>query len=220
MTRGPFVSAVAAVVTLSAAIASAGQAGAAKTAKLKNPAGLTEQAPATFKVNFDTSAGAFVVEVHRDWAPNGADRFYNLVKNGYYDGVRFFRVISGFMAQFGMHGDPAIQAAWSNAQIKDDPVKETNKRGYITFATRGPNTRTTQLFINFGNNTGLDKQGFAPFGEVVTGMEVVDKLFSGYGEGAPSGSGPSQGQITAEGNAYLTKSFPKLDYIKAATIAQ
>jgi peptidyl-prolyl cis-trans isomerase A (cyclophilin A) len=220
MTRGSFVSAVAAVVTLSAAMASAGQAGAAKTAKLKNPAGLTEQAPATFKVSFDTSAGAFVVEVHRDWAPNGADRFYNLVKNGYYDGVRFFRVISGFMAQFGMHGDPAIQAAWSNAQIKDDPVKESNKRGYITFATRGPNTRTTQLFINFGNNTGLDKQGFAPFGEVVTGMEVVDKLFSGYGEGAPSGSGPSQGQITAEGNAYLTKSFPKLDYIKAATIAQ
>jgi peptidyl-prolyl cis-trans isomerase A (cyclophilin A) len=219
MTRGPFVSAVAALVTLSAAIASAGQAGAAKTAKLKNPAGLTEQAPATFKVNFDTSAGAFVVEVHRDWAPNGADRFYNLVKNGYYDGVRFFRVISGFMAQFGMHGDPAIQAAWSNAQIKDDPVKESNKRGYITFATRGPNTRTTQLFINFGNNAGLDKQGFAPFGEVVTGMEVVDKLFSGYGEGAPNGGGPSEGQITSEGNAYLTKSFPKLDYIKAATIA-
>jgi len=220
MTRGPFVFAVAALGTLVAAGATAGQGGAARTAKLKNPAGLTEQAPAMFKVNFDTSAGAFVVEVHRDWAPNGADRFYNLVKNGYYDGVRFFRVISGFMAQFGMHGDPSIQQAWTSAQIKDDPVKESNKRGTITFATRGPNTRTTQLFINFGNNAALDKQGFSPFGEVVSGMDVVDKLYSGYGEGAPQGGGPSQGQITTEGNAYLSKSFPKLDYIKTATIAQ
>jgi len=166
MTRGPFVSAVAAVVTLSAAIASAGQAGAAKTAKLKNPAGLTEQAPATFKVNFDTSAGAFTVEVHRDWAPNGADRFYNLVKSGFFENVRFFRVISGFMVQFGIHGDPSIAAAWQPARIPDDKVKESNKRGYVTFATAGPNSRTTQVFINFDDNASLDAQGFAPFCQV------------------------------------------------------
>jgi peptidyl-prolyl cis-trans isomerase A (cyclophilin A) len=209
----------AAALTLGSAAGALGQT-AANKAKLQNPAALTERAPATFKANFDTSAGAFVIEVHRDWAPMGADRFYNLVKNGYYDGVRFFRVISGFMAQFGMHGDPSVQKAWSNAEIKDDPVKESNKRGYVTFATRGPNSRTTQLFINFKDNAGLDKQGFTPFGQVTSGMDVVDKLYSGYGEGAPNGSGPSQGQISAEGNAYLTKSFPKLDYIKSATIAQ
>ncbi len=132
----------------------------ADTAKLSKPSGLAEQAPATFKANFDTSVGTFVIEVHRDWAPNGADRFYNLVKNGFYNDVRFFRVIPGFMAQFGIHGTPAIAAAWRAAQIKDDPVKESNKRGYVTFATAGPNTRTTQLFINFGDNAGLDKQGF------------------------------------------------------------
>jgi peptidyl-prolyl cis-trans isomerase A (cyclophilin A) len=218
MKRGLIYLAVAAL-TLGSAGSALGQTAASKT-KLQNPAALTERAPATFKANFDTSAGAFVIEVHRDWAPLGADRFYNLVKNGYYDGVRFFRVISGFMAQFGMHGDPAVQKAWSNAEIKDDAVKESNKRGYVTFATRGPNSRTTQLFINFKDNAGLDKQGFAPFGEVVSGMDVVDKLYSGYGEGAPNGGGPSQGQITAEGNAYLTKSFPKLDYIKSAKIAQ
>ena len=201
-----------------APVAVAGQAD--RTAKLRNPAGLTEQAPATFRANFDTSKGAFVVEVHRDWAPLGADRFYNLVKNGFFDQVRFFRVIQGFMAQFGIHGDPAVAAAWRGAQIKDDAVKQSNKRGFVVFATAGPNTRTTQFFINFGDNAGLDRQGFAPFGEIVKGMDVVDKIYNGYGEGAPNGKGPNQGRIQSEGNAYLTKEFPQLDYIKSATIDQ
>jgi peptidyl-prolyl cis-trans isomerase A (cyclophilin A) len=161
-----------------------------------------------------------VVEVTRAWAPNGADRFYNLVKNGFFNDARFFRVISNFMVQFGIHGDPATSAAWRMARIPDDPVKESNKRGYITFATAGPNTRTTQVFINFRDNAGLDGQGFSPFGRVISGMDVVDKLHAGYGEGAPSGRGPNQAQIQAEGNAYLTKSFPQLDYVKTATIAK
>ena len=188
------------------------------TAALKNPGALKEKAPETYKVDFDTSKGKFVVEVTRAWAPNGADRFYNLVKNGFYNDVRFFRVISGFMVQFGIHGDPTVSAAWRMARIPDDPVKESNKRGYITFATAGPNTRTTQVFINFGNNAGLDSQGFSPFGHVLSGMDVVDKLYSGYGEGAPNGRGPNQGQIQDQGNAYLTKDFPQMDYIKTATI--
>ncbi len=200
--------------------ASAGVSAQVDLAKLGKPAGLTEQAPATFKASFDTSVGTFVIDVHRDWAPNGADRFYNLVKNGFYNDVRFFRVIPGFMAQFGIHGTPAIAAAWRAAQIKDDPVKESNKRGYVTFATAGPNTRTTQLFINFGDNAGLDKQGFSPFGRVSSGMDVVDKIHSGYGEGAPRGKGPDQGRTQSEGNAYLTKEFSRLDYIKSATIGK
>jgi peptidyl-prolyl cis-trans isomerase A (cyclophilin A) len=200
------------------ALAAVTLAGQADNAKLKNPAALNEQAPATFKADFDTSKGKFAIEVHRDWAPYGADRFYNLVKNGFYDEARFFRVLDGFMAQFGIHGDPAIQAVWTNARIKDDPVKQSNKRGYVVFATAGPNTRTTQLFVNFGDNAGLDRQGFAPFGQVASGMDVVDKLYSGYGEGAPDGKGPSQGRVNSEGNAYLMKQFPKLDYVKTATI--
>ena len=204
-----------------ASVVLAGQAAnLEKMSKLRNPAGLTEQAPATFNANFDTSKGLFVVTVHRDWAPNGADRFYNLVKTGFYDDVRFFRVIDGFMAQFGIHGNPAVASAWRQAQIKDDPVKQSNKRGFVVFATAGPNTRTTQLFINFGDNAALDKQGFSPFGEVTKGMDVVDKIYNGYGEGAPRGRGPDQGRTQAEGNAYLAKDFPKLDYIKTATIAK
>ena len=192
--------------------------GQGTNAALKNPGALKEMAPAMYKVNFDTSVGTFEVEVHRDWAPNGADRFYNLVKNGFYDNIRFFRVIPGFMVQFGIHGDPGVASAWQPARIPDDKVKESNKRGYITFATAGPNTRTTQVFINFGDNAGLDSQGFSPFGRVTKGMEVVDKIYSGYGEGAPQGHGPNQGRIQSEGNAYLTKDFPKMDYIKKATI--
>ena len=190
----------------------------AQKPSLKNPASLTEKAPDTYKARFDTSAGVFVVEVNRSLAPLGADRFYNLVKNGFYDGARFFRAISGFMVQFGIHGDPAVSTVWRNARINDDPVKGTNAPMTITFATGGPNTRTTQVFINFGNNAALDKQGFAPFGKVVEGTDVVNKIFTGYGEGAPRGKGPEQGRIQAEGNAYLTKEFPKLDYIKKATI--
>ncbi len=185
---------------------------------LGNPAALNEPAPAVYKAKFDTSKGTFVIEVHRDWAPNGADRFYNLVKNGFFDNARFFRVISGFMVQFGINADPKLSAVWREARIKDDPVRQSNKRGLITFATAGPNTRTTQVFINFGDNNMLDRQGFAPFGQVVSGMPVVDALYSGYGEGAPGGQGPEQGRIQQEGNAYLIKQFGKLDYIKKATI--
>ena len=202
-----------------AVVAATAQTDLAKISKLSNPAALKETAPATFKANLDTSKGLIVIEVHRDWAPIGADRFYNLVKAGFYDDVRFFRVLDGFMAQFGIHGNPAVMKAWRPAQLKDDPVKQSNKRGYVTYATGGPNTRTTQLFINYGNNASLDGQGFAPFGQVVTGMDVADKLFKDYGEGAPSGRGPDQTRLQSEGNAYLMKDFPKLDYIKTATIA-
>jgi len=187
---------------------------------LGNPATLREQAPAVYRVDFDTTKGPFVIEVHRDWAPIGADRFYNLVKNGFYDNARFFRVIEGFMVQFGINGDPKISAAWRSARIKDDPVRISNKRTFVTFATAGPNTRTTQVFISYGDNHNLDSQGFAPFGQVVSGMKVVDSLYGGYGEGAPQGLGPEQGRLQSEGNAYLAREFGKLDYIKKATIEQ
>ncbi len=185
------------------------------TSALAQPA---EPAPASYKVKFDTSKGAFVVQVTRAWAPQGADRFYNLVKSGFFDNVRFFRVVSGFMVQFGIHGDPATMARWRDAPIKDDPVTQSNKRGYITFATAGPNTRTTQVFINFVDNSNLDSMGFAPFGRVVSGMEVVDALNAEYGEGAPRGRGPDQGRVQREGNAYLAKEFPRMDFVKKATI--
>jgi peptidyl-prolyl cis-trans isomerase A (cyclophilin A) len=197
----------------------AGQATRGKPA-LMNPADLKERAPDAFKASFDTSAGAFVIEVHRDWSPNGADRFYNLVRRGYFDGLRFFRVIPGFMAQFGISGDPSISSVWRDARIPDDPVKQGNKRGAITFATAGPGTRTTQLFINLADNAFLDKQGFSPFGQVVMGMDNVQKIYSGYGEGAPSGKGPDQGRVQREGNKYLESDFPRLDYIKTITITQ
>ncbi|MGO9628695.1 MAG: peptidylprolyl isomerase [Xanthobacteraceae bacterium] len=185
---------------------------------LGNPAALKEQAPPVYRVDFDTTKGPFVIEVHRDWAPNGADRFYNLVKNGFYDNTRFFRVIEGFMAQFGVNGDPKVSAVWKEARIKDDPVRVSNKRTFVTFATAGPNTRTTQIFISYGDNSNLDSQGFAPFGQVVSGMKVVDSLYNGYGEGAPHGRGPDQGRVQSEGNAYLASAFPNLDYTKKATI--
>lgn len=183
-----------------------------------DPSKLTAKAPETFKALFETTKGKFTIEVTRSLAPNGADRFYNLVRSGYFTDVAFFRVVPGFMCQFGISGDPTVSAKWRDANISDDPVKGSNTRGTITFATAGPNTRTTQLFINFGDNAGLDGQGFAPFGKVVEGMEVVDKIYSGYGDGPPGGNGPNQGEIQMEGNAYLKKDFPKLDYIKSATI--
>ena len=183
-----------------------------------DPSKLTEKAPETFKAQFDTTKGKITIEVTRSLAPNGADRFYNLVKSGYFTDVEFFRVIPGFMCQFGINGDPAVSAKWRTANIADDPVKGSNTRGTITFATAGPNTRTTQLFINFGNNTMLDGQGFSPFGKVAEGMDVVDKINGEYGEGAPGGNGPNQGRIQMEGNAFLKKDFPNLDYIKSATI--
>jgi peptidyl-prolyl cis-trans isomerase A (cyclophilin A) len=165
---------------------------------LGNPAALTEQAPATYKARFDTSKGVFVIDVRREWAPVGADRFYNLVKNGFYDENRFFRVISGFMVQFGINGNPQVSTPWRNAQIKDDPVKQSNKRGFITFATSGPNSRTTQVFINFGDNSRLDGSGFASFGQVSSGMNVVDQLYADYGEGAPQGRGPNRAACRAK----------------------
>lgn len=176
-------------------------------------------APDSFDVRFETTAGDFTVHVVREWAPNGADRFYNLVRNGYYDGVYFFRVIDGFMAQFGIHGDPRVNGAWRERGIDDDPVLHSNRRGTVTFAMRPqPNSRTTQLFINFGNNVRLDESGFAPIGEVTSGMDVVAALYSGYGEGAPRGRGPRQDLIQAEGNAYLERDFPELDQVRRATI--
>jgi peptidyl-prolyl cis-trans isomerase A (cyclophilin A) len=183
-----------------------------------DPAKLTEKAPETFKAQFDTTKGKFTIEVTRSLSPNGADRFYNLIRSGYFKDVAFFRVVPGFMCQFGIHGEPNISAKWREAAIPDDPVKGSNTRGTITFATAGPNTRTTQLFINFADNVNLDSMGFSPFGKVTEGMDVVDKINSEYGEGAPSGRGPHQGRVQMEGNAYLKKDFPNLDYIKSAAI--
>ena len=203
-----------------ASVAVYAQADLQKIAALRNPAALNEKAPDKFNAVFDTSKGSFTITVTRAWAPLGADRFYNLVKSGFYDDVRFFRVISGFMAQVGIHGNPTIAKAWMGARIQDDPVKQSNRRGFVSFATAGANTRTTQIFINFGDNVALDKMGFAPFGEVTNGMGVVDKLYSGYGEGAPSGKGPDQQRVQGEGNAYLNKEFSRLDFIKAATIGK
>ena len=179
---------------------------------LMNPASLRAKAPDLFKAEFTTTKGNFVVEVHRDWAPLGADRFYNLVRNGFFTDAGFFRVVPNFMVQFGLNANPAVNGAWQKANIADDRVTQSNKRGYITFATAGPNTRTTQLFINFKDNAFLDSQGFAPFGTVVEGMDVVDKINPAYGER------PDQGRITAEGKAYLDKNFPQLDRITAAKV--
>lgn len=183
-----------------------------------HPEKATEKAPDSFKVKFATTKGDFVVEVHREWAPNGADRFYNLVKLGYFDGVKFFRAVEDFMVQFGINGDPHVNGAWIRAKIPDDPVKTGNKRGMVTFATSGKDSRVTQVFVNYKDNTSLDKMGFAAFGEVTTGMSVVDSLYKGYGEGAPRGQGPEQGKVQSEGNAYLDKEFPKLDAVKEAKI--
>ena len=191
---------------------------AAELPGFSDPAKLTEKSPDSFKAQFDTTKGKFTVEVTRSLSPNGADRFYNLVRSGYFKDVAFFRVIPGFMCQFGIHGDPKVAAAWRAASITDDPVKSSNTRGAITFATAGPNTRTTQLFINFGDNKNLDGMGFSSFGKVTEGMDVVDKINGEYGEGAPRGRGPDQGRVQQEGNAFLKKDFPKLDYIKSATI--
>lgn len=188
------------------------------TDALYKPELANEKAPAVFKVKFRTSKGDFTVESQREWSPLGVDRFYNLVKIGFFTDVAFFRVIEGFMAQFGIHGDPAVSSSWKAANINDDPVIKSNKKGYLSFAMAGPNTRTTQFFINFGNNTNLDSMGFSPFAKVIEGMDVVDKIYSGYGEGAPSGKGPGQGILQSRGNEYLKKDFPQLDYIVEATI--
>ncbi len=176
------------------------------------------KAPDVYRVRFETTQGPFVVEVTRAWAPRGADRFYELVQKKFYDGARFFRVVPGFVVQFGLKGDPAVDRYWSQMPIPDDPVKRNNSRGTLTFAMAGPATRTTQVFINLQDNYALDSQNFAPFGRVVSGMNIVNKLYHGYGDGPPSGQGPEQGRIRTEGNAYLERYFPRLDYIKSATV--
>jgi len=188
-------------------------------ASLTDPSKLTEKAPESFKVKLATTKGDITIEVTRAWSPNGADRFYNLVKAGYFTDIAFFRAISGFMCQFGIHGDPAVSAAWREAKIPDDKGgAASNTAGMVTFATAGPNTRTTQLFINLADNTRLDSMGFTPFGKVVEGMDIVKKLNTEYGEGAPQGRGPNQTKVQAMGNEYLKKDFPNLDYIKSAEL--
>jgi peptidyl-prolyl cis-trans isomerase A (cyclophilin A) len=177
-------------------------------------------APAEYKVLLQTTKGDVVILVHRDWSPRGADRFYELTKMGFYDGDRFFRALRGFVVQFGVNGDPKVNQKWSAIPIKDDPPKVSNKMGTVTFATSGPDSRSTQIFINIGDNSRLDDQGFTPFGEVTQGMENVQNFYMDYGEGPPSGNGPDQAAIADIGNPYLEEHFPKLDYIKTARVLQ
>jgi peptidyl-prolyl cis-trans isomerase A (cyclophilin A) len=179
---------------------------------LLDPSTLTAQAPEAFQAKLTTTKGDVIIQVTRSWAPLGADRFYNLVRAGFFSDAAFFRVLPGFMAQFGLSARPDVSQAWVQAKIADDPVMQNNTRGRITFATAGPNTRTTQLFINYADNSRLDASGFAPFGEVIQGMDVVDRIYSGYGEQ------PNQGSIRAEGKGYLESNFPMLDKIVSATI--
>ncbi len=184
-------------------------------AKLLAPNEAREKAPATFKVKFTTTKGDFVVKAHRAWAPNGVDRFYNLAKIGYFNDISLFRAVKNFMVQFGIHGHPKVAKAWSSANIKDDPLKEDNKRGRLTYAKAGPNTRSTQFFINYKDNVQLDKMGgFPAIAEVVEGMDVVDKFYQGYGESTTK----EQGNITRKGNRFLRQRYPKLDYIKSAVL--
>ncbi len=186
---------------------------------LLNPAAYRAIAPPLYRVKFTTTHGEFVVEVHREWAPLGADRFYNMVRSRYLTNTSFYRVHPGFIVQFGMAADPAVNAAWEKAPIKDDPVKQSNIKGTLVFATAGPNTRTTQLFINLGNNTPLDRDGFAAFGTVTEGMETVEGLYGGYGEiKEMNGAGPSQDMVGKLGKPYLDKNFPKLDSVQSATV--
>ncbi|MBN2800218.1 MAG: peptidylprolyl isomerase [Deltaproteobacteria bacterium] len=185
---------------------------------LLDPSLAQEQAPDKYRVRFHTTQGDVVVAVYRSLSPNAADRLYNLVRIGFFDDVSFFRVIPGFMAQFGVSGYPQVNEAWREARMPDDPVLSGNQRGHLTMAMAGPGTRTTQFFINFKDNTQLDGMGFTSFGEVVEGMEVVDSLYGGYGEGAPRGSGPDQGKLLQRGNPWLKANFPKLDAIQSATV--
>jgi peptidyl-prolyl cis-trans isomerase A (cyclophilin A) len=175
-------------------------------------------APSTYSVSFKTTKGSFAARISRDWSPNGVDRLYELVQSGYYDDVAFFRVLEGFVAQFGISGDPTVSAAWRERTIADDPVRSSNTKGTISFAMAGPGTRTTQLFVNLADNTRLDSMGFSPVAEITGGMDVVESLYGGYGEGAPRGNGPSQGMLQQRGNEYLRESFPDLDYIEQAII--
>lgn len=189
------------------------------TAFVKSGTVASETAPEIFRVKFQTSKGDFIIEAHREWAPLGADRFFNLVRAGFFDDSRFFRVRAGFIVQFGIAGDPAVAARWKGEAIADDPVRESNTRGFVTYAMTGPAARTTQLFINLADNSRLDREGFAPIGRVIEGMEIVDQLYAGYGEEAGGGMrGGKQEKLFVEGNRYLDRDFPKLDRIVKAVI--
>ena len=178
-------------------------------------------APDTFVVRFETTQGAFSAQFVRDWAPRGVDRIYYLVRSGFYDDARFFRVIPRFVAQFGASGDPAVNKVWESRTIPDDPVRQSNVRGTIAFATAGPNTRTTQLFVNLAANGRLDRLGFTPVGRVTDGLaRVVDSLYAGYGEGPPRGKGPDQDRLAAEGTVYLAREYPRLDYVRKAVVVR
>jgi peptidyl-prolyl cis-trans isomerase A (cyclophilin A) len=186
--------------------------GSKKTAEMK-------QGPAQYKVRLQTTKGDIVILVHRDWSPLGADHFHELTNMGFYNGNYFFRAIKNFVVQWGMNGDPKTNKDWSEITIKDDPPKVSNKIGTVVFAMAGPNSRTTQVFVNLGDNSAtLDSQGFTPFGEIIQGMENVFNIYTGYGDGPPNGSGPSQESIGFDGNPYLEEHFPKLDYIKTAKV--
>ena len=215
MRRVALVAVALGVLVTSAACGGGGAKKAEPAADLLYPQALTTEAPQRFDVTFTTTKGDFTITVERAWAPNGADRFYNLAKVHFFDGVKFFRVVPNFVVQFGISPDPKVSAAWQNSMIKDDPVKEHNVRGAVTFASAGPDSRTTQLFINLGSNTRLDPIGFAPIGSVTGGMSVVDQLYSGYGDAPTS----HQAEMQTEGNAWLDKNYPKLDSIKTARIA-
>jgi len=205
---------VAALCVSLAAIACAKDSPPSQSADSASPAPSSAATPApdSFRVAFETTRGNFVVHVIRSWSPRGVDRFHELVNAGYFTDVAFFRVLPGFVAQFGMHGDPSVNKRWDDKPIADDPVVQSNKRGTIVFATAGPNTRGNQFFINFADNSRLDGQGFSPFGRVVEGMGVVDSIYARYGET------PDQSRVAAEGNAYLKREFPRLDYIKSARV--
>jgi peptidyl-prolyl cis-trans isomerase A (cyclophilin A) len=205
------------VLAIVLAVTLAGCGGGSKEAAREAAAPATP-VPDIYRAALDTSEGAVVIEVVKAWAPEGAERFYRLLQQRYYDGARFFRVVPGFVVQFGIAGDPAVSARWRNMNMKDDPVKESNRRGTVTFATSGPNSRTTQVFFNLADNSRLDNQGFAPFGKVVEGMDVVDRFYAGYRDAPPRGEGPDQALIEAQGNEYLIRQFPRLDYIKTARI--
>lgn len=203
---------------LLAALTALALGGCGRQEPAKSEKAFPEHSPETYRVAFDTSKGAFVVQVTRSWAPRGADRFHELVLKKFYDGARFYRVVPRFVVQFGLKGDPPTDGYWSTMYMPDDVVTQNNKRGTLSFAMAGAATRTTQVFINLQDNFRLDKMGFAPFGEVASGMDVVEQLFKGYGDAPPSGVGPEQSRIRDEGNAYLERYFPRLDYIKSATV--
>lgn len=217
MLRASLVALLASAALLAAGCGGGGSSSSGPPAALLHPAKLTKKAPQLYTVKFVTTKGTFTVGVHRTWAPRAADRFYNLVKNHFYDGNKFFRVVPNFVVQFGISPYPSVSKAWENATIRDDPyVGVSNGRGGVSFAAAGPNSRTTQVFINTGNNASLDQQGFTPFGAVDSGMDVVDKLYAGYGD-KPT---PDQGQMMQQGNTFLQQHFPKLDAIKSATVTQ